>query len=256
MVTVNAMGDKCPVPVIKTKKALDALTAPETIEVLVDNETAVANVTKMAQSTGATVTQEKLGEDEYKVTIQALAGEGTQTAPAGAVCDCVPTGDTVVVISSDKMGSGNDELGKVLIKGCIFAITQLDELPKKMIFYNGGAKITCEGSDSLEDLKNLESQVCPEGAGALKAAVLLLFGVVRDAQQDAVIVLAQIFFKACNHLGEEGICQIRHDQQHRAAFAALEAARHLIGHIVHFLRRSQDLFLGLGIHQRAVRKCP
>ena len=74
MVTVNAMGDKCPVPVIKTKKALDALTAPETIEVLVDNETAVANVTKMAQSTGATVTQEKLGEDEYKVTIQALAG--------------------------------------------------------------------------------------------------------------------------------------------------------------------------------------
>ena len=56
MVTVNAMGDKCPVPVIKTKKALDALTAPETIEVLVDNETAVANVTKMAQSTGAAVT--------------------------------------------------------------------------------------------------------------------------------------------------------------------------------------------------------
>jgi TusA-related sulfurtransferase len=85
MVTVNAMGDKCPLPVIKTKKALDALTAPETIEVLVDNETAVANVTKMAQSTGATVTQEKLGENEYKVTIQALAGEGTQTAPAGAV---------------------------------------------------------------------------------------------------------------------------------------------------------------------------
>ena len=42
MVTVNAMGDKCPLPVIKTKKALDALTAPETIEVLVDNETAVA----------------------------------------------------------------------------------------------------------------------------------------------------------------------------------------------------------------------
>lgn len=32
MVTVNAMGDKCPVPVIKTKKALDALTAPETIK--------------------------------------------------------------------------------------------------------------------------------------------------------------------------------------------------------------------------------
>lgn len=116
MVTVNAMGDKCPVPVIKTKKALDALTAPETIEVLVDNETAVANVTKMAQSTGATVTQEKLGEDEYKVTIQALAEKKLRQHRLVRFADCVPTGDTVVVISSDKMGSGNVMLGKVLIK--------------------------------------------------------------------------------------------------------------------------------------------
>ena len=36
MVTVNAMGDNCPIPVIKTKKAMQALTGPETIEVLVD----------------------------------------------------------------------------------------------------------------------------------------------------------------------------------------------------------------------------
>ncbi len=66
--------------------------------------------------------------------------------------------NTVVVISSDRMGSGNDELGKVLIKGFIFAVTQLDTLPKTMLFYNGGATFTTEGSDSLEDLKSLEAQ--------------------------------------------------------------------------------------------------
>ena len=49
MVTVNAMGDNCPIPVIKTKKAMQALTGPETIEVLVDNEIAVQNVTKLAK---------------------------------------------------------------------------------------------------------------------------------------------------------------------------------------------------------------
>ena len=70
MITVNAMGDKCPVPVIKTKKAMQALTGPETIEVLVDNEISVQNVTKMASSSGGKVTSEKLGEGEYKVTIQ------------------------------------------------------------------------------------------------------------------------------------------------------------------------------------------
>ena len=54
MVTVNAMGDNCPIPVIKTKKAMQALTGPETIEVLVDNEIAVQNVTKLAQDAGST----------------------------------------------------------------------------------------------------------------------------------------------------------------------------------------------------------
>ena len=50
------------------------------------------------------------------------------------------------------------KLGKVLMKGFLFAVTQLDELPKTMLFYNGGATLTTEGSDSLEDLKSLEAQ--------------------------------------------------------------------------------------------------
>ena len=130
MITVNAMGDNCPIPVIKTKKAMDALTGPETIEVLVDNEIAVQNVTKMATSAGGKVTSEQKAEKEYVVTIEM---EGAPAAEDDAEDD-----NTVVVISSDRMGTGNDELGKVLIKGFIFAVT--------------------EGSDSLEDLKSLEAQ--------------------------------------------------------------------------------------------------
>lgn len=156
MITVNAMGDNCPIPVIKTKKAMAALTGPETIEVLVDNEIAVQNVTKMASSSGGKVTSEKLGDAEYKVTIEM---EGAPVADgAEAVCAPDARDNTVVVVSSDRMGSGNDELGKVLIKGFIFAVTQLDTLPKTMLFYNGGATLTTEGSDSLEDLKSLEAQ--------------------------------------------------------------------------------------------------
>ena len=150
MITVDAMGDNCPIPVIKTKKAMDALTGPETIEVLVDNEIAVQNVTKMAASAGGKVTSEQKAEKEYVVTIEM---EGAPAAEDDAQDD-----NTVVVISSDRMGTGNDELGKVLIKGFIFAVTQLDKLPKTMLFYNGGATLTTEGSDSLEDLKSLEAQ--------------------------------------------------------------------------------------------------
>ena len=156
MITVNAMGDNCPIPVIKTKKAIAALTGPETIEVLVDNEIAVQNVTKMASGSGGKVTSEKLGDAEFKVTIEM---EGAPAADeAEAVCVPDARDNTVVVVSSDRMGSGNDELGKVLIKGFIFAVTQLDTLPKTMLFYNGGATLTTEDSDSLEDLKTMEEQ--------------------------------------------------------------------------------------------------
>ncbi len=157
MITVNAMGDNCPIPVIKTKKAMQALTGPEVIEVLVDNEIAVQNVSKMAASAGAQVSSEKLGDKEFKVVVQV---EGAAIESTDAEVTCVPDAreNMIVVVSSDRMGEGNDALGKVLIKGFIFAVTQLDTLPKKMLFYNGGATLTAEGSDSLEDLKSLEAQ--------------------------------------------------------------------------------------------------
>lgn len=155
MIKVNAIGDNCPIPVIKTKKAMQEVTGAETIEVLVDNEIAVQNVTKMATSAGASVSSQKTAEKEFKITILMNGAVKTEEETA-----CVPDRkeNTVVVFASDRMGSGNDELGKVLIKGFIFAVTQLEKLPKTMLFYNGGATLTAEGSDSLEDLKSLEAQ--------------------------------------------------------------------------------------------------
>lgn len=158
MITVNAMGDNCPIPVIKTKKAMQELTGPETIEVLVDNETAVQNVTKMAQSSGGEVSSEKLGEKEYKIIIKMQGAPESAAEEAEVSCTPDRRDNLVVVVSSDRMGSGNDELGKVLMKSFIFAVTQLDTLQKTMLFYNGGATLTTEGSDSLEDLKSLEAQ--------------------------------------------------------------------------------------------------
>lgn len=156
MIKVNAVGENCPIPVIKTKKAMQEVTGPEIIEVLVGNEIAVQNVTKMAANEGAEVVSEQTAEKEYKVTVR-MNGALEATAEES---DITPGQEenTVVVIASDKMGSGNDDLGKVLIKGFLFAVTQLDKLPKTMLFYNGGATLTAEGSDSLEDLKNLEAQ--------------------------------------------------------------------------------------------------
>lgn len=157
MITVNAMGDNCPIPVIKTRKAMQEVSGPEVLEVLVDNEIAVQNVSKMAASTGAQVSSVKLGESEFKVTVVMAGAVETETKEEMA---CMPDkrDNTVVVIASERMGEGNDALGKVLIKGFIFAVSQLDTLPKKILFYNGGATLTCEESDAIEDLKSMEAQ--------------------------------------------------------------------------------------------------
>lgn len=71
-------------------------------------------------------------------------------------CGSTPASNKVVVIRSSVMGEGDPELGKVLIKGFIYALSQQEDLPKTILFYNGGAHLTCEGSASLDDLKELE----------------------------------------------------------------------------------------------------
>ena len=64
---VNAMGDACPIPVVKTKNAIKELSGAGMVETLVDNEIAVQNLTKMAQQKNYGVRSEKLGENQYRV---------------------------------------------------------------------------------------------------------------------------------------------------------------------------------------------
>lgn len=175
MIKVNAIGDTCPIPVIKTKNAIKQMNGEGVVEVMVDNEIAVQNLTKMAKQKQYACRSEKLSGEEYRVVITVTKGaqeDGGQTDALAAVTfpapsetpdadACIPDGrkkKKIVVIRSGKMGEGNDELGTVLMKGFIYALTELDRLPETILLYNGGAPLSCEGSDSLEDLKTLEAQ--------------------------------------------------------------------------------------------------
>lgn len=175
MIKVNAIGDTCPIPVIKTKNAIKQMNGEGVVEVMVDNEIAVQNLTKMAKQKQYACRSEKLSGEEYRVVITVTKGaqeDGGQTDALAAVTflapsetpdadACIPDGrkkKKIVVIRSGKMGEGNDELGAVLMKGFIYALTELEELPETILLYNGGAPLSCEDSDSLEDLKTLEAQ--------------------------------------------------------------------------------------------------
>ena len=158
-VVVNAVGDQCPVPVVKANKALKEMTEPGTLEVQVDNETAVQNLCRLADSKKLKAFAEKKEDKLFVVTIQ--VDQLPEESSEDENISCYVTGNkknTVVAIASDHMGHGHEELGKILMKSFIFALTQLDDLPQTILFYNGGATLTTEGSQSLEDLKTLEAQ--------------------------------------------------------------------------------------------------
>ena len=156
MIQVNAMGDVCPVPVVKTRNALMQLSGAGSVETLVDNATAVENLTRLADSLHTAVHSEQLGEGRYRVVI--TKGDAPVEAPESIVCAPCAKPKTVVVLSSDKMGSGDDELGSALIKAFVYAMSQQETLPDTVLCYNGGAKLSCEGSASLEDLKAMAAQ--------------------------------------------------------------------------------------------------
>ena len=158
MIQVNAMGDACPIPVVKTLQALKELHGAGTVQTLVDNKVAVENLTRLAESKGCTIETAQLGEKEYRVTI--TVGEGAELPETVDTTCAVPAAadNTVVAVSADHMGEGDEVLGRILLKGFLFALTQQETLPKTVLFYNGGAKLTVEGSPVLDDLKGLAEQ--------------------------------------------------------------------------------------------------
>ena len=165
VLTIDARGDACPIPVVKTLKALGALAGPGAVETLVDNEVAVQNLTRMGEGRGCEVVVEQLGQKEWRVTVRASEAVVVGSGEAESVTCDVPTGaggaaaaaprNVVVAITAETMGTGDDELGRKLMKGFVFALTQLDELPSCVLLYNGGAHLSCEGSDALDDLHGL-----------------------------------------------------------------------------------------------------
>ncbi|TJX13572.1 sulfurtransferase-like selenium metabolism protein YedF [Tissierella creatinini] len=146
---LDCRGELCPRPVILTKKELDNMTGG-TITTIVDNEVAKENVSKLAQSLGLSFTVDKKKEDEYHIQIV----KGQADVVVGEV-KVENLSKSTIAIGSDKMGSGGEELGKILIKSFIYTVKETEPYPENIVFYNSGVNLTCEGSPVLDDLKAL-----------------------------------------------------------------------------------------------------
>ena len=157
---IDARNLTCPKPVVLTLEALPKLAPGESLQVLVNDSVAEGNLTRLADEKDCELGVERSGKDvtlTFSPRGEVAASEAAATE-AAAFCDVPDRTSAVVAVDTDSMGRGSEELGHILMKGLIYALAHQDQVPDTMLFYNGGARLTCEGSESLEDIRELESR--------------------------------------------------------------------------------------------------
>ncbi|MDD2481245.1 MAG: sulfurtransferase-like selenium metabolism protein YedF [Lutispora sp.] len=143
---IDARGLKCPEPVIITKKALEEIEEGLVVSI-VDNITARENVSRLAANLNL---QYEIEEKDgcFYISINKVKAETNRGRNEA-------NEDIAIVITNDKLGSGSDDLGKVLMKSYLYALTESSPMPKAMLFLNAGVKLTTEGSESIDNIIKL-----------------------------------------------------------------------------------------------------
>jgi len=141
---------QCPHPVVETRKQM--LTNPEkTISVLLGDQTAKENVSRLAEKMGYQV----IAVDEAANFRLTLTPTGQQQPAQEKKVPKQADGEVVVFCGSDQMGQGDEEFGQILMKNFLATLLELDPLPDCILFVNSGVKLVCAGSEALEALNKL-----------------------------------------------------------------------------------------------------
>ena len=66
-----------------------------------------------------------------------------------------------VLILTDTIGRGDEDLGRVLMKNFLYSVARNAEKPIAVMLMNEGVRLACEGSASLDDLRLLVEEGVP-----------------------------------------------------------------------------------------------
>ena len=155
---VDTRGQQCPAPIIATKKALNGARKDESFQVITDSRTSFDNLTRFLTDNKTKYSFEE-SNGVFTLTVTKTTAD-TVSQEAEVYCNReIPhftQGNFVIALTSDKMGTGDDKLGSVLIINFIRAVKDLDHLPSKIIFYNSGVMLGTDDSPVIEHLREIE----------------------------------------------------------------------------------------------------
>jgi selenium metabolism protein YedF len=162
MKTIDCRNMACPMPVVTVKRALEAA-AGESVQVLLDAGAPRENVTRFAANRGFAVAETAV-EGGYALLISGRPTESLAAKPEKG-------GERVMLIASDRLGNGPEELGRLLMKNFIITLLDVAEAPDRMLFVNTGVFLTTEGSEVIEALEKLGNR----GVEVLSCGICLDF---------------------------------------------------------------------------------
>lgn len=149
---IDARGLSCPAPVLETKAVIEEK-HPLVIEVVVDNEPAQENVSRFLESQGY---RAKAGKTDSGFTVLGTGDDSLRQIKTDEKSPLTAEKKVMVLISSDRLGSGDDELGSKLMISFIKTLEEMGDELWRLVFVNSGVKLTIDDANTLADLKRLE----------------------------------------------------------------------------------------------------
>lgn len=149
---LDCRGENCPQPVLKTKEIVDQGDVLQ-LTVLVDNEAARENVSRFLERSGYQVQIAGQGSD------LAVTGTRQQESPGQAARDTWEEAELrkiLVLVGTDRLGTGDDELGRKLIVNFINTLKEMGRELWSLVLLNAGVKLAVAGSEVLASLQELE----------------------------------------------------------------------------------------------------
>jgi len=153
MKEIDARGLGCPAPVLQTKAALQE-ESPDSVRVVVDNAASQQNVQRFLESQGFETSLEQVGAD-YVVIGSCDSMPSAQPQPAPTTSS--ETKKIMVMCATDRLGTGDDVLGLKLMVNFLRTLKEMGDELWRLVFVNNGVKLTIDGSDVAEDLKDYEN---------------------------------------------------------------------------------------------------
>ncbi len=157
MKEIDARGLACPAPVLHTKATLQEET-PGRVKVIVDNAASQQNVQRFLESQGFKVKLEQTGDDYLIIgTCVSAPGEQVQSPAEQPSAEQQSEAKKIMVMcATDRIGFGDDELGLALMVNFLRTLKEMGDELWRLVFVNNGVKLTIDGSEVLEDLKEYE----------------------------------------------------------------------------------------------------